>query len=68
MAAAMEIPFVETSALNGQGVEDAFISMTCAIKESVQKRGIAGIGNKNLKGAGGVMLATGERKHAKCCI
>ncbi len=62
LAKELGIPFVETSALNGQNVEAAFVTMTRNIKKSIDRRGLTGIKGKNLQQAGGVQLASTERK------
>jgi len=62
LAQKLGIPFVETSALNGTNVEPAFVAMTSAIKRSVDSRGLTGVRDTNLKKAGGVTLAGGERR------
>jgi len=56
------IPFIETSALNGDNVEKSFVTMTSAIKKSVDKRGLTGIRDSNLEKAGEVTLAGSEKK------
>jgi len=64
------IPFVETSALSGSNVEAAFVCMTTNIKRSVDRRGLTGVQKGNLKKAGGVELAQGDRKMSmkeRCC-
>ena len=61
-----EIDFIETSAKNGQGVEQAFVRLAGAIKNSVDARGLKTLKGK-LVGAGGVSLAKGERKERNCC-
>lgn len=64
----LNIPFIETSALNGSNVETAFVTMTRQIKQSVDRRGLSGIKSKNLKHAGGVQLASKEKASGfKCC-
>eukprot|EP00981_Chlorochromonas_danica_P014658 scaffold8522_cov157-Ochromonas_danica.AAC.2 len=69
LAEELGIPFVETSALNGSNVESAFVTMTKNIKRSVDRRGLTGIKEKNLKQAGGVTLANKEAKNGflSCC-
>jgi small GTP-binding protein len=62
IAAELGIPFIETSALNGSNVEAAFVTMTSAIKQSVDRRGLGGVKTGNLQAAGGVTLAQGERQ------
>lgn len=60
------IPFIETSALNGNNVEGAFVCMTLGIKNSVDRRGLTGVKASTLQKAGGVTLATGEKKSSIC--
>jgi small GTP-binding protein len=70
LAAVLGIPFVETSALRGTNVERAFVSMTQAVKNSVDRRGLVGVGSQNLASAGGVNLAnreSGMTMREKCC-
>jgi Ras-related protein Rab-1A len=65
-----DIPFVETSALSGSNVEAAFVTMTANIKKSVDRRGLTGVRSGNLQKAGGVSLASGDRKmkfSERCC-
>lgn len=62
LAQELGVSFIETSALSGSNVEQAFVTMTAAIKASVDRRNLTGIKDDNLKAAGGVSLATGERK------
>ena len=62
VAADLGIQFMETSALSGTNVEMAFVTMTSAIKASVDRRGLSGVKTSNLEAAGGVTLAQGERK------
>lgn len=62
VAAELGIQFMETSALSGTNVEMAFVTMTSAIKASVDRRGLSGVKTGNLEAAGGVTLAHGERK------
>jgi small GTP-binding protein len=61
VAAELGIPFMETSALNGSNVEAAFVAMTAAIKESVDRRGLSGVKTGKLQQAAGVTLASGDR-------
>lgn len=62
------IPFVETSALNGSNVENAFVTMTRNIKKSVDRRGLTGVGkSKHLVAAGGVTLSTKEAPRSRGC-
>ena len=70
LAAGLGIPFVETSALNGQNVEAAFVCMTREIKKSLDRRGLTGIKGDNMKAAGGVQLANAEKRSGQCasCI
>ena len=56
------IPFMETSALNGDNVEAAFVKMTTRIKTSVDRRGVTGVGSANMTSAGNVVIADGDRK------
>lgn len=62
LATELGIAFLETSALSGSNVEAAFVTMTVNIKKSVDKRNLTGIKDTNLKSAGGVSLASGEKK------
>lgn len=62
VAAALGIPFLETSALSGSNVEAAFVAMTSAIKESVDRRGLSGVKTGKLQQAAGVTLARGDRQ------
>jgi hypothetical protein len=66
LAASLGVQFVSTSALTGDNVESAFVTMTRGIKQSVDARGLTGIKDANLQKAGGVTIATGERK-SSCC-
>jgi hypothetical protein len=61
------IPFVETSALNGSNVENAFVTMTRNIKKSVDRRGLTGVKSKNMLAAGGVQLSTKEAPISRRC-
>lgn len=65
MAQLMNIPYVETSALNGCNVEGAFVSMTAHIKKSVDRRGLTGITASGLASVGGVEIAAAERKQQR---
>ena len=56
------IPFLQTSALSGENIENAFVKMTNRIKVSVDKRGVTGINANGMVSAGGVILASGERQ------
>lgn len=70
LARELGIPFLETSALNGNNVEGAFVCMTSNIKKSVDRRGLTGVKSSNLQQAGGVQLASGEAKTSmmsRCC-
>ena len=58
----LSITFIETSALSGSNVEQAFVTMTACIKASVDRRNLTGIKDGNLKYAGGVTLAGAEKK------
>jgi hypothetical protein len=62
LAMDLGIPFMETSALNGENVEAAFVKMTSRIKASVDRRGVTGIGSGNLTSAGGVVVGDGDRQ------
>lgn len=62
VARELGIPFIETSALSGANIETAFVCMTANIKKSVDERGLSGVKDTNLKSAGGVQLATSEKK------
>lgn len=66
--------FIETSALNGENVEKAFISMTRQIKILIDSKGLNGIKNaKNLQTSGKVNLSNMENKNnaatrkSSCC-
>ncbi len=61
LAEKLKIPFMETSALNGTNVESSFVSMTQAIKKSVDRRGLTGVKAGSMTKAGGVVLSTKER-------
>eukprot|EP00604_Paraphysomonas_vestita_P001126 CAMPEP_0174819520 /NCGR_PEP_ID=MMETSP1107-20130205/2813_1 /TAXON_ID=36770 /ORGANISM="Paraphysomonas vestita, Strain GFlagA" /LENGTH=351 /DNA_ID=CAMNT_0016033189 /DNA_START=675 /DNA_END=1730 /DNA_ORIENTATION=- len=63
-ALAMElgIPFLQTSALSGENIENAFVKMTQRIKASVDKRGVTGVSANGMTSASGVVLASGERQ------
>mmetsp|Transcript_24814 Transcript_24814/g.41342 ORF Transcript_24814/g.41342 Transcript_24814/m.41342 type:complete len:601 (+) Transcript_24814:73-1875(+) len=61
LAAELQIPFLETSALNGSNVENTFVRMTQCIKRSLDKRGLTGVKATNMRQAGGVQLASKER-------
>ena len=61
LALELGVPFIETSALSGSNVENAFVRMTQAIKRSLDKRGLTGVKPGNLTLAGGVQLASKER-------
>lgn len=56
------IPFLQTSALSGDNIENAFVKMTNRIKISVDKRGVTGVSANGMVAAGRVVLATGERQ------
>lgn len=59
--------FLETSALNGVNVDAAFVAMTLNIKRTVDRKGLTGVRGDNLQSAGGVMLASGERRSRCGC-
>jgi len=67
----MNIPFVETSALNGTNVENAFVTMTSNIKKSIDRRGLSGVNLKtNPSKTGGVKVNRTDKKkllQGKCC-
>ena len=65
LATELNIPLIETSALNGSNVESAFVCMTRNIKKSLDRRGLTGVKGKNLQQAGGVQLARSE-KSSRC--
>ena len=70
LASELGIPFVETSAKDGNGVDQAFVSMAANIKKSVDKRGLAGVSKNSLESAGSVVLSDGDKKMSmsqKCC-
>jgi GTPase SAR1 family protein len=62
LAAELKIPFVETSALNGDNVESVFLTMATRIKSSVDERGLTGVRPSGLQHAGGVTLASAESR------
>ncbi len=62
LATELEMAFIETSALSGSNVEQAFVAMTANIKASVDRRNLSGIKDSNLKSAGGVTLSSTEHK------
>lgn len=62
LAQELGVSFVETSALSGSNVEQAFVTMTGNIKTLVDKKNLTGIKDQNLKSSGGVTLAAGEKK------
>jgi GTPase SAR1 family protein len=66
LAQSLDIPFIETSALSGSYIEDAFVCMTKKIKQHIDQRGLLGIKGKNLKQAGGVMLSSKEQSKSSC--
>jgi len=61
------IPFIETSALNGSNIDTAFVTMTRNIKKSVDRRGLTGVKSKSMNAAGGVTLANKEAPASKRC-
>lgn len=70
LAADLSLPFIETSAKDGSGVDEAFVRMTESIKKSVDRRGLAGIANSSLEKSGNIVLADGDKKMSmrqKCC-
>ena len=70
MASSFGIHFLETSALTGNNVEKAFVTMTGTIKKSVTARGLIGVQASSVRKAGGVALAKGESKitmKERCC-
>ena len=62
LAADLDVNVVEVSALKGDNVERAFVTMTGAIKRSVDRRGLTGVKLDKLKKSGTVTLATGDQK------
>eukprot|EP01041_Mallomonas_annulata_P000981 gene982-1919_t len=62
LATELGIHFIETSALDGSNVEKAFVAMTAEIKRSVDRRGLTGVRDTNLKIAGNVVLADAESR------
>jgi small GTP-binding protein len=69
LASDLGIPFVETSAKEGNGVDQAFVSMAANIKKSVDRRGLAGVSKSSLEQAGCVVISDGDKKSMsqKCC-
>jgi small GTP-binding protein len=70
LARELNIPFLETSALNGSNVEAAFVKMSSRIKASVDSRGLTGVKQSALKQTGGVKLTTEDKKASSslsCC-
>lgn len=64
------IQFIETSALNGTNVEKAFVSMTSAVKKSVDARGLTGVQASSMQKTGSVSITNTERKPSmteRCC-
>lgn len=66
LAKELNIPFLETSALNGSNVESAFVCMTLKIKQSVDRRGLSGVKSENLQKIGGVQMAQREKSMGMC--
>jgi GTPase SAR1 family protein len=69
-ANSLGIQFIETSALNGTNVEKAFVSMTSAVKKSVDARGLAGVQSSSMQKTGSVSITNTERKPSmveRCC-
>lgn len=62
LAEELGIPFIETSALNGSNVEQAFVTMSSRIKAGVDTRGVTGVSTQNLQAAGNVRLAKQDRQ------
>lgn len=62
LAARLGISFIETSALNGTNVENAFVLMTSKIKASVDARGLTGVSKGSVSQASSVQLGSGEKK------
>ena len=61
---------METSAKLGTKVDDAFVKMTKSIKESVDKRGLAGVGTSSVQLSGTVSLERGDTQMSmsdRCC-
>jgi len=70
LATELQLPFIETSAKDGSGVDEAFVRMTESIKRSVDRRGLAGIDSSSLEKSGNIVLADGDKKMSmrqKCC-
>jgi len=65
LGAALGVPYVETSALSGSNVESSFVTMTAAIKRSVDRRGLTGIRESHLRNAADVTLATSEKRSSR---
>lgn len=57
LAKQLGIPFLETSALSGDNVETAFVTMSHKIKASMDMRGLTGVKQSGLKPAGGVVIS-----------
>lgn len=71
LASSLGIQFLETSAKNGQNVDDSFVCMTREIKRRVDQSGLVGVGSATKHASRStVTLAKGDRKMSmseKCC-
>jgi small GTP-binding protein len=67
LAAALGIPFMETSSKDDSNVESAFVTMAKSIKKDLHRRGLAGVTADHLGSAGGVSLSKGEYVPRECC-
>ena len=62
LASELGVPFIETSALSGSHIEEAFVTMTANIKASVDRRGLSGLKLTGKQQTGGVQLAAREKQ------
>ena len=70
VARELNIPYIETSAKNGSGVEDSFTQMSRAMKISVEKQGLVGVKTANKSKAVRISTTASDRKmkiSEKCC-
>lgn len=61
------IGYYETSALNGNNIENVFVNLAKEIKKDVESRGLIGVKNGNLTQIGGVNFSNTEKKSFNCC-